>query len=1260
MSHIQMPSLTAMIRAALALVAFSCPLSCHPPDELPSEQAVERIQQAIVLPSGFDRTTIVNDGPTVPSPIEGPTKMAMAPDGRIFIAEHWGGVRIVKNDAVVQTAFLRIPSGNIDTTGSRGLMGIALDPAFASNGFVYLHYTRLGSPSRNRISRFVASTSNPDVAVVDGNGAPVETLIYEMSPQGSANAHNSMPMLFGSDGKLYVATGDNNVGNNAQNTTHTAGKLLRLNPDGSPAAGNPLFNNSNPVEKRLWAKGLRNPWTLARDPVSGRIFFNDVGSLEGGTPDPSDQPWEEANFVPATTTTLLDYGWPNNEGIGSNLVHRYANGPGNDGDDCAIVGGVFYRSSGQTFSFPTQYDGVYFFGDHCSGWIRYLPANQQTPGAWSSNTPAGFATELGGALLDLQVHPDGSLYYIARASVVRDHDAPGIIGRIRPIAVPVPTVTITAPSDGARFSAPASFVVTATASDASGIAKVEFFSNGVEVGEDTSAPYQHSLSGLGQGLYRLTGKATSNQGGIKESDPVSVTVNGPTAIISTPENGATYRAGEPFGFSGSGSDPEDGPLPASALEWNVLLHHGAHVHNAAGPIVGVSSGSFTPNPDDETDHDVFYAVYLTVTDSAGLKHTVWRDVMPVKSTLTLASSPSGLPVKLDSSPQATPHSFLSVVGVHRTLEASHYQVMPGTGALGGQFYQFTSWSDGGARAHQITTPASNTTYTASFSQIPWSSSDIGAVGAAGGFNLSSGTFTVDGSGVDIWGTADEFRFAYVDVTGDVTISARVKSLENTNGFAKAGVMLRDGTAANAANAYMFLTPTAANGYRFQRRTAAGGTTVRDFAGSSSTPSWVRLERAGNVFRAYYSPDGNSWTNVGGDVSFNMPATLKVGLAVTSHADGVVATSVFDQVVITGPGPAQPPTPPNPPSGLVANDGTGQVTLLWTDNSNDETLFRIERRTLPSGSFSEINTVAANVVNYTDSPLAAGNYEYRVRASNGAVNSSYSNTDAAAVTAPSGPAAPSDLGATVSVGNAVNLTWTDNSNNETGFQVERKTGAGSYTVLASKPANTTSHTDPALAPNTYTYRVIATGSPNSAPSNEVVVIIRNPAADAYVRSGTSASTNFGTATVLEAKHTNTTTTKRNAFLRFSLSGVAATVTSAKLRLYGNAVTSAKATSVHSVADVTWIESGTGGITWNYPTTDAGGPATSPNPLSTQTVGTTATFTEWDVTAYVQQQRTAGATAVTLGVKSGVLSDEGPSTFHSREGTNKPLLIISSRP
>jgi glucose/arabinose dehydrogenase len=1051
----------------------------------------------LVVPSGFDATQVTNDGPSVPSPIQGPTKMAIASDGRIFVAEHFGRVRIIKNDAVLQTPFLTIPDANIDRNSSRGLMGIALDPSFTTNGYVYVHYTRKISAtvSRNRIGRYKASAANPDRADVDGTGAPIETLIFDMSDQGSSTAHNSMPMVFGSDGKLWVATGDNYVPANAQITTHTSGKLLRMNADGTPATGNPLFNNANAVEKRLWAKGLRNPWSIARDPSTGRIFFNDVGSTEAGTPDPNHQPWEESNAVPTTTTTLLDYGWPNNEGVGSNLAYRYANGAGDDGVDCSIVGAAFYRSSGAAYSFSATYDGSFFFGDHCSGWIRYLPSNKQTPGQYTTNTPLTFGTSLNAALIDLQVHPDGSLYYLARAAVARDHAAPGIIGRIRPITVPVPTISISAPLDGDRFNAPATFTVIANAGGPNPITKVEFFSNDVKQGEDTSSPFEWPVTGLGQGSYRFTVRATNNLGGSKDSDAITVTVNGPTAVIDTPTAGSTFVAGTPVTFSGSATDPEDGTLDVSRLEWNVMLHHNSHVHPAAGPFVGVTGGTFTPDPNDEVDHDVWYGVYLTATDSAGIRHTTRRDVLPIKSTLTLASNPTGLKIDLDNSPQTTPFSFLAVAGVHRLLDASYYQVMPGNGPSGGLFYQFTGWSDGGPRSRTITTPSTNTTYTANYNPVSWTNINIGTT-TAGSLALSSGVFTLRASGADIESTSDGFQFGYQSVTGNVTITARVTGVQNTNPWAKAGVMLRNGTTANAVNVMAFVSPTATNKFRFQYRPTAGAvTTSVASTANSAVPAYVRLTRVGNVFTSFYSTDNITYTQIGSQ-TITMGTTILAGLAATSHVNGTIGTYTFDNVSITGVGPAVT-TPPAAPSALSANGGAGQATLSWIDSANSETGFRIERKLAadPDSSYAEITTVGSNVTSYINSMIAAGTYSYRVRAYNSGGNSGYSNSANATVTPPpQPPAAPSGLAATGAVGQA-SLSWVDNAGDETSFKIERKLTSQadtSYAQIATVGANVVTYSNTSVPAGAYSYRVRANNAVgDSAFSNVATATVTAP-------------------------------------------------------------------------------------------------------------------------------------------------------------------------
>lgn len=179
---------------------------------------------------------------------------------------------------------------------------------------------------------------------------------------------------------------------------------------------------------------------------------------------------------------------------------------------------------------------------------------------------------------------------------------------------------------------------------------------------------------------------------------------------------------------------------------------------------------------------------------------------------------------------------------------------------------------------------------------PWVIADIGAVAAAGSTSYSAGTFTIDGSGADIWGSADEFHYVYQTATGDCDITARVTAMDNTNSQAKVGLMIRESTANNARNAAALLTP--ASGLRFQRRTSTGGTTANTNASGITAPIWLRLTRTGNTFKAYQSTNGTTWTQFGGNRTFTMASAVSIGIAVTSHNDGVMCTGTVDNVTVT--------------------------------------------------------------------------------------------------------------------------------------------------------------------------------------------------------------------------------------------------------------------------------------------------------------------------------------------------------------------------
>ncbi|MCD6049166.1 MAG: metallophosphoesterase, partial [Verrucomicrobia bacterium] len=178
---------------------------------------------------------------------------------------------------------------------------------------------------------------------------------------------------------------------------------------------------------------------------------------------------------------------------------------------------------------------------------------------------------------------------------------------------------------------------------------------------------------------------------------------------------------------------------------------------------------------------------------------------------------------------------------------------------------------------------------------PWLSTDIGAVGVAGVSSHTAGAFSVSASGADIWGTADEFRFVYQSASGDCTITARVAAQENTDVWAKAGVMIRESLAANSRHASSVVTP--ASGASFQRRVTAGAASESTTTAGITAPRWVRVQRVGNTFTASQSSNGSSWTTVG-STNITMATSVYIGLAVTSHNDTTLSTAIFDNVTPT--------------------------------------------------------------------------------------------------------------------------------------------------------------------------------------------------------------------------------------------------------------------------------------------------------------------------------------------------------------------------
>ena len=214
----------------------------------------------------------------------------------------------------------------------------------------------------------------------------------------------------------------------------------------------------------------------------------------------------------------------------------------------------------------------------------------------------------------------------------------------------------------------------------------------------------------------------------------------------------------------------------------------------------------------------------------------------------------------------------------------------------------------------------------------WTSSDVGSPATAGSFSESSGTFIVSGAGTDVWGTSDQFRYAYQTVTGDVEIIARLSTFQASFGGAKAGVMIRQSRDGGSPHAFMVLS--AGYGYAYQRRVAAAGPTSHTEGPVGNPPGWIRLVREGDLFTAYQSANGSSWTMVGAD-RIPMTGSILVGLAVSSVDPWSAATGTFTNVSVTAPttGANQPPsvTLISPTAGATY---TAPATISFSASASD--------------------------------------------------------------------------------------------------------------------------------------------------------------------------------------------------------------------------------------------------------------------------------------------------------------------------------------
>jgi glucose/arabinose dehydrogenase len=621
-------------------------------------------------------------------------------------------VRLVKNGVLQPTPFIDI-SDRVNGYWDRGLLGVAVDPEFTTNGYVYLLYTYENDPlvyngtKTGRLTRVTAvgDTASPSTEVIllgsiagsTCNGLPPGSdCIVSESP-----SHSVGGLWFDLEGHLFVSLGEgahfNNVNDDAlrsQDLTSFAGKILRITRDGQGLPSNPFYTGDpNAVQSKIFAYGLRNPFRFSLRPGTLVPYVGDVG-------------WnttEEVNVaVPGA-----NLGWPCYEGgvkqagyspktvcqtlyaAGASAVKPPLIGWAHNGLNSASVGGIFYTAT----AYPSNYHGAYFYADYARNWIRYahVDASNNLTGpsavfATGLTTPVQLALDAEGNLLYLSI----GMNAIRRIRYSSGNTPPIAVASANPTSGNSP-IQVSFSSSGSRDP------------DNDALSYSWNFGDGSPQSTLPNPVHEYTASGTHTAVLTVT----DARGG-SNSATVTITVGNspPTIAVVSPTPEFRYKVGDVVHYAATVTDSDDGTIPESKISWKVVIKHcpngTCHEHTLLTSTG--SAGSFTvPDHGD----DSYFQLVVTAEDSAGLKRTSSMNVSPQTVQLSIATVPAGLKFVLDGTTRTAPYTRQSISGSTHTVNVASPQT------LGDKSYNYSSWSDSGARQHNITV-SSDTTLTANF------------------------------------------------------------------------------------------------------------------------------------------------------------------------------------------------------------------------------------------------------------------------------------------------------------------------------------------------------------------------------------------------------------------------------------------------------------------------------------------------------------------------------------------------------------------
>lgn len=599
--------------------------------------------------------------------------MAHTSDGRIFIAERAGIVKVYENGVVSQVFTV---STTTDT--EQGLLGITLHPNFDLNGYVYVFYTRADAYhhiiERVELDDEMNVVSNTEILTLD----PIQ-----------GGFHNGGDLKF-FNGNLFITTGDSQTSSNSQDLDNTRGKILRVTENGQPAPGNPFYGSGSNQRQMIWCYGMRNAFRLVVNEKENKLFALDVGTS-----------WEEINDV-TDPSPLYNYGWGHPQGgdgpqseteLFINPIFSFQTGSlGN-----ALTNAVLYNPD--VSQYPAILTNKMIFKDFLRTEMRSFDWTETDPASsvfYDANTflALGMSIGIDGYIYYFHYNGNGNLMRL----IYQSEDAPEIVNH--------PTNSTVYETESVTFS------VDVTGSDP---LSYQWQFNGVSIPGATSATITlEDVEMSDAGDYRVI---VSNTVGADTSNAAQLTVevfnNAPEVTISLPVTSLTWNADDVIDFSGSASDVEDGTLPASSFEWSIDLYHedtqGAGHSHPGGTFSDVTNGSFIAANQGEKSPNIWYRITLTVTDNTGRTGTDFVDVYPNLINVTAATVPTGLDIELNQKSATSPTT-------QQVVANASLQVLnaPQTQVIGTMQYDFDFWEHGGNANQLFTAGLVDITYIAHY------------------------------------------------------------------------------------------------------------------------------------------------------------------------------------------------------------------------------------------------------------------------------------------------------------------------------------------------------------------------------------------------------------------------------------------------------------------------------------------------------------------------------------------------------------------